>query len=198
MRRFSIVLVSVGLVALASLLASPKAPAGSDAIWLVTPSMARADLLGSRFPNIHTASCQPDQASASKVFKSERWWNRFLCSGRTRDNIPYRLTYRATGECGDCWTIRSLRGTTTAHLRLYSSLITPRGSRNPGSGGSVSGSSCRSGSYRNVDGDCIPGPSSDPGLLPGGPTAICRDGTNSYSQHRSGTCSHHGGMARWL
>lgn len=30
------------------------------------------------------------------------------------------------------------------------------------------------------------------------PTALCRDGTASYSVHRSGTCSHHGGVARWL
>jgi hypothetical protein len=30
------------------------------------------------------------------------------------------------------------------------------------------------------------------------PTAICRDGTYSYSSNRRGTCSHHGGVARWL
>jgi hypothetical protein len=29
------------------------------------------------------------------------------------------------------------------------------------------------------------------------PTAICRDGAYSYSAHRSGTCSHHGGVAEW-
>jgi hypothetical protein len=29
------------------------------------------------------------------------------------------------------------------------------------------------------------------------PTAICNDGTPSYSQHRSGTCSHHGGVKQW-
>ncbi len=29
------------------------------------------------------------------------------------------------------------------------------------------------------------------------PTAVCRDGTYSYSQSRSGTCSYHGGVARW-
>lgn len=29
-------------------------------------------------------------------------------------------------------------------------------------------------------------------------TAICRDGTCSISKSRSGTCSHHGGVARWL
>ena len=33
---------------------------------------------------------------------------------------------------------------------------------------------------------------------PAGATARCRDGTYSYSQHRSGTCSHHGGVAAWL
>lgn len=33
---------------------------------------------------------------------------------------------------------------------------------------------------------------------PTGATAQCRDGTYSYSQHRSGTCSHHGGVAKWL
>jgi hypothetical protein len=32
----------------------------------------------------------------------------------------------------------------------------------------------------------------------GGATAICRDGTPSYSQHRRGTCSHHGGVSVWL
>lgn len=31
----------------------------------------------------------------------------------------------------------------------------------------------------------------------GGPTAQCKDGTYSYSQHHQGTCSHHGGVAVW-
>ena len=33
---------------------------------------------------------------------------------------------------------------------------------------------------------------------PPGATAQCRDGTYSFSLHHSGTCSHHGGVARWL
>jgi hypothetical protein len=33
---------------------------------------------------------------------------------------------------------------------------------------------------------------------PAGATAVCNDGTLSYSKHRSGTCSHHGGVATWL
>jgi hypothetical protein len=32
----------------------------------------------------------------------------------------------------------------------------------------------------------------------GTPTARCKDGTTSYSAHRSGTCSNHGGVAEWL
>ncbi|MEV4442926.1 DUF3761 domain-containing protein [Streptomyces sp. NPDC049577] len=31
-----------------------------------------------------------------------------------------------------------------------------------------------------------------------GASALCNDGTYSYSAHRRGTCSHHGGVARWL
>lgn len=30
-----------------------------------------------------------------------------------------------------------------------------------------------------------------------GATAMCNDGTYSYSAHRQGTCSHHGGVAVW-
>jgi hypothetical protein len=37
-----------------------------------------------------------------------------------------------------------------------------------------------------------------PVAAPPGATAVCKDGTYSHSQHRSGTCSGHGGVARWL
>lgn len=35
-------------------------------------------------------------------------------------------------------------------------------------------------------------------VIPSGASAICRDGTYSFSQSRRGTCSHHGGVAKWL
>lgn len=41
----------------------------------------------------------------------------------------------------------------------------------------------------------LPTPSAIPEI---GPSARCRDGTLSYSQHRQGTCSHHGGVLTWL
>ncbi|WP_443024595.1 DUF3761 domain-containing protein [Sphingomonas sp. ERG5] len=33
---------------------------------------------------------------------------------------------------------------------------------------------------------------------PAGASAQCRDGSWSFSENRRGTCSHHGGVARWL
>lgn len=32
---------------------------------------------------------------------------------------------------------------------------------------------------------------------PSGATALCRDGSYSFSQSNRGTCSHHGGVAQW-
>lgn len=51
-------------------------------------------------------------------------------------------------------------------------------------------------SYINVDGVRVPSPIfSD--TRPAGSTARCRDGSYSFSQHRRGTCSWHGGVAVW-
>jgi hypothetical protein len=51
--------------------------------------------------------------------------------------------------------------------------------------------------YVNVDGKRVPSPVfSD--KKPAGATARCRDGSYSFSQHRQGTCSHHGGVAEWF
>lgn len=33
--------------------------------------------------------------------------------------------------------------------------------------------------------------------VPAGATALCRDGTYSFSRSRRGTCSHHGGVVQW-
>lgn len=53
--------------------------------------------------------------------------------------------------------------------------------------------------YVNSDGNYIPSPSYTGGTVDGySPTAICNDGTYSYSQHTSGTCSSHGGVSSWF
>lgn len=51
--------------------------------------------------------------------------------------------------------------------------------------------------YTNVDGNQVHSPAYS-ATVPSGASAQCRDGTYSFSQHRSGTCSHHGGVAEWL
>ncbi|WP_290049543.1 DUF3761 domain-containing protein, partial [Amycolatopsis solani] len=53
---------------------------------------------------------------------------------------------------------------------------------------------CGADYYRNSDGNCVHRPSDNPS----GATALCKDGSYSYSQHRSGTCSGHGGVRTWL
>lgn len=51
--------------------------------------------------------------------------------------------------------------------------------------------------YKNSDGNFVHSPAySD--AIPEGATAQCVDGTYSFSQHRQGTCSRHGGVDEWL
>jgi hypothetical protein len=55
------------------------------------------------------------------------------------------------------------------------------------------------GHYVDVDGLRVHSPAhTAPGVPPDGASAQCRDGSYSFSQHRRGTCSRHGGVARWL
>ncbi len=57
--------------------------------------------------------------------------------------------------------------------------------------------SCTSGTYVNSAGNTVCSPETS-SSTPAGATAQCSDGTYSFSQSRSGTCSHHGGVATWL
>lgn len=68
---------------------------------------------------------------------------------------------------------------------------------------------CSKGYYENSDGQCILDPQSGlpPGVAPGlvgggapppGATAVCNDGSYSFSTHHSGTCSGHHGVQQWL
>lgn len=51
-------------------------------------------------------------------------------------------------------------------------------------------------SYVNVDGIRVRSPVFSE-TKPEGASARCRDGSYSFSLHRQGTCSHHGGVAEW-
>ena len=52
------------------------------------------------------------------------------------------------------------------------------------------------GSYVNSSGQTVSDPVCGSGHMTG-ETAICRDGSHSFSKHHSGTCSGHGGVATW-
>ena len=53
--------------------------------------------------------------------------------------------------------------------------------------------------YTNIDGNTVHSPAySTDGSIPEGATAKCKDGTYSFSQHHSGTCSGHQGVSEWL
>lgn len=51
--------------------------------------------------------------------------------------------------------------------------------------------------YTNSKGERVQSPTYYK-TTPAGATAECRDGTYSFSRSRRGTCSHHGGVKRWL
>lgn len=64
-------------------------------------------------------------------------------------------------------------------------------------GGSYERKSGGKRSYINVDGKRVQSPTHY-SKVPAGATALCRDGTYSFSKNRRGTCSRHGGVSRWL
>ena len=55
------------------------------------------------------------------------------------------------------------------------------------------------GSYTNHDGYSVHRPAHTvSGAVPVGASAQCRDASYSFSMNHRGTCSRHGGVARWL
>jgi hypothetical protein len=67
-----------------------------------------------------------------------------------------------------------------------------------GGGGGEPGSECTNGTYTNSAGNTVCKPEESSSGAPAGATARCGDGTYSFSESRSGTCSHHEGVAEWL
>jgi hypothetical protein len=88
---------------------------------------------------------------------------------------------RARGTRRRC--LARSRGYWPAHARNYAAVVTR-----------YAGATCKRHYYKNVSGTCVHSPTSNSI----GATAKCRDETYSYSQHVSGTCSRHGGVARWI
>jgi hypothetical protein len=61
--------------------------------------------------------------------------------------------------------------------------------------GAFAGYACNDNHYVNSSGDIVHSPTCE--TEPGHHTAHCRDGSESFSEHHQGTCSHHGGVDHW-
>ena len=100
-----------------------------------------------------------------------------------------RLTAESPVQVSACekgWCQIAVNGT-AGYLPRLSLSQQPNGSFKEGSG------------YTNSKGNRVRSPTRTPdNQPPPGATAQCRDGTFSFSQSRRGTCSHHGGVAKWL
>ena len=88
--------------------------------------------------------------------------------------------------CGNGWCQITVNGI-AGYLPRLSLSQEPNGSFTQGAG------------YTNSKGQKVQSPTrTADNQPPAGATAQCRDGTFSFSQSRRGTCSHHGGVAKWL
>ena len=92
--------------------------------------------------------------------------------------------------------LTSMRRRATTYALVAGVLLTAMSLVSPGSAGAVA-PACNASSYVNVYGHCVKRPQNAP-RVPAGATAQCRDRTFSFSASRRGTCSWHGGVARWL
>ncbi len=117
------------------------------------------------------------------------------CAGITT-TIPKGSTVYVLNYEDDSWARVSYNGHTSYVSRKYITKkpVTKRYS-------SDNYSSCSTSSkpnyYTNSYGERVQSPTYYQ-TAPAGATALCRDGTYSFSRSRRGTCSHHGGVARWL
>jgi uncharacterized protein YgiM (DUF1202 family) len=89
-------------------------------------------------------------------------------------------------HCSDGWCSVTARGRTGYLLEEFLTNKTPKPPAvNKG--------------YNNSQGVRVPSPQRTlDNQPPQGATALCRDGSYSFSHSRRGTCSHHGGVAQWL
>jgi hypothetical protein len=112
---------------------------------------------------------------------------------RARPDAQSRSVARLAGEtpvrfssCQNGWCQIAVNGL-SGYLPRLSLSLQPNGSFVQGAG------------YTNSKGQKVQSPTrTADNQPPPGATAQCRDGTYSFSQSRRGTCSHHGGVAKWL
>ena len=171
----------------------PDASAAQPLVLLrisIGDTMARiVALLFFSFLAIAPARTQTPDAAPRRAFTT--------ASVRLRENpstdasalisIPARAAVEV-GDCANGWCAATYRETEGYVAEAYLTFAQPLSTAAPTGRG-----------YINSRGEWVPSPTTTrDGRPPAGATAQCRDGTYSFSRSRRGTCSHHGGVSRWL
>jgi uncharacterized protein YraI len=109
-----------------------------------------------------------------------------------------RTTLVGVGDCDDTWCGVEFRGIEGFVARRYLAFSRPVADDDTAVKQQSSPQRTDRG-YINSRGQWVPSPQRSPdGKPPAAATAQCHDGTYSFSRSRSGTCSWHGGVAKWL
>ncbi|HEX4466860.1 MAG TPA: DUF3761 domain-containing protein [Solirubrobacteraceae bacterium] len=111
--------------------------------------------------------------------------------------VSGRITFHAQLSGRWCTAAKQREEARLAEKRRHESELREAKQREVAAREQESASSCTNGTYVNSAGNTVCKPESVP-TAPSGATAKCVDGTYSFSESRSGTCSHHGGVAEWL
>lgn len=119
------------------------------------------------------------------------------CAGITK-TIPKGATVYVLNYEDDSWARVTYNGHTNYVYRKYIERKTSATSKKYSNSNYIHISTPTSVKYyTNTYGERVQSPTYYQ-TAPAGATALCRDGTYSFSRSRRGTCSHHGGVARWL
>jgi hypothetical protein len=146
------------------------------------------------------------KTTESIAFESVNQNDSSLPSGQTQvsvngvngvKTITYDVTYVNGKETSRKQTSSVVTTTPVNQVTLIGTYVAPAKASTTTSTSSSSASNCTNGTYVNSAGNTVCRPESS-SSAPSGATAKCGDGTYSFSQSRSGTCSHHGGVAVWL
>lgn len=192
--------------------ASQAAPSPSNASVSAAPVALHLDS-GSYTLSVSSTTISGTVAHGSKVTVDGR--RASVHAGRWRTTLGLhigknRVTVKATlrGHPASRRTITVTRERTPAEVEAETPAVAPtteseqREGSAPQSTPTTAPASppaepCTNGTYVNSAGNTVCRPEQSP-TVPAGATAECVDGTYSFSQSRSGTCSHHGGVAKWL
>ncbi len=145
----------------------------------------------------------PDQHTTKQV--SETKPVAFITQNENDSSLPKGQTQtRQTGKNGVetiTYRVNYLNGRETGRTQVSDSVTTPAVPQIVEQGTYVAPvstytppTSSSGDSYTNSNGNTVESPDGNTT----GATARCVDGTYSHSQHHSGTCSGHGGVATWL